>query len=41
MSRSGTAHISSSIVRDVWFNGGDISAMVPVAILSLLNEKSR
>jgi len=41
MSRSGTAHISSSIVRDVWFNGGDISAMVPVTILSLLNEKSR
>lgn len=39
MSRSGTAHISSSIVRDVWFNGGDISAMVPVAILSLLNKK--
>jgi pantetheine-phosphate adenylyltransferase len=41
MSRSGKAHISSSIVRDVWFNGGDISAMVPVSILSLLNEKIR
>lgn len=41
MSRSGKAHISSSIVRDVWFNGGDISAMVPVSILSMLNEKIR
>ena len=39
MSRSGRAHISSTIVRDVWFNGGDVSAMVPVEILNLLKKK--
>lgn len=39
MSRSGKAHISSTIVRDVWFNGGDIRAMVPIEVLRLLNEK--
>jgi len=39
MSRSGKAHISSTIVRDVWFNGGDVSAMVPTEVLNLLNEK--
>ena len=39
MSRSGTAHISSTIVRDVWYNGGDIRAMVPFNIIDLLNKK--
>ncbi|MNT80442.1 Phosphopantetheine adenylyltransferase [compost metagenome] len=39
MSRSGKAHISSTIVRDVWFNGGDVSEMVPVEVLTLLDEK--
>ncbi|WON93912.1 MULTISPECIES: pantetheine-phosphate adenylyltransferase [unclassified Sphingobacterium] len=39
MSRSGKAHISSSIVRDVWFNGGDVAAMVPEAVLLLLDKK--
>lgn len=39
MSRSGKAHISSTIVRDVWFNGGDIRAMVPTEVLALLNER--
>lgn len=39
MSRSGKAHISSSIVRDVWFNGGDVAAMVPKAVLLLLDKK--
>ncbi|MDR2270692.1 MAG: pantetheine-phosphate adenylyltransferase [Sphingobacterium sp.] len=39
MSRSGRAHISSTIVRDVWFNGGDVSAMLPVEILNLLKKK--
>ncbi|MFU1859778.1 pantetheine-phosphate adenylyltransferase [Sphingobacterium sp. NGMCC 1.201703] len=39
MSRSGKAHISSTIVRDVWFNGGDIRAMVPTEVLTLLNER--
>ncbi|OOG19080.1 pantetheine-phosphate adenylyltransferase [Sphingobacterium sp. CZ-UAM] len=39
MSRTGKAHISSTIVRDVWFNGGDIRAMVPTEVLTLLNER--
>jgi len=39
MSRSGKAHISSTIVRDVWFNGGDVSEMVPAEVLTLLDEK--
>lgn len=39
MSRSGKAHISSSIVRDVWFNGGDVAVMVPEAVLLLLDKK--
>ncbi|RKO68324.1 pantetheine-phosphate adenylyltransferase [Sphingobacterium puteale] len=39
MSRTGKAHISSTIVRDIWFNGGDVSAMVPKEVLNLLNGK--
>jgi len=39
MSRSGKAHISSTIVRDVWFNGGDVREMVPLEVLTLLDEK--
>lgn len=39
MSRSGKAHISSTIVRDVWFNGGDVREMVPSEVFKILNEK--
>lgn len=36
LSRSGLAHISSTIVRDILRNGGDVSALVPNAILPFL-----
>lgn len=38
MSRSGQSHISSTIVRDIWYNGGNISLMVPPEILSFLQN---
>ena len=31
-----TAYISSSIVRDIYRNGGDISSLVPSEILSFI-----
>ncbi|MGJ1204886.1 pantetheine-phosphate adenylyltransferase [Sphingobacterium lactis] len=36
VSRSGKAHISSTIVRDIWKNKGDISHLVPEAILDFI-----
>ncbi|UIR57583.1 pantetheine-phosphate adenylyltransferase [Sphingobacterium sp. SRCM116780] len=39
MSRSGLAHISSTIVRDVWKNKGSISNMVPAEIDNFLKNK--
>ena len=33
VSRTGEAHISSTIVRDIWKNKGDISHLVPAPIL--------
>lgn len=39
MSRSGLAHISSTIVRDVWKNKGSISQMVPLKIADFLKNK--
>lgn len=39
MSRSGTAHISSTIVRDIWANQGDITAFVPEAVISFLEKQ--
>lgn len=39
MSRSGLAHISSTIVRDVWRNGGPIENMVPKTINHFLKNK--
>ncbi|MCL7986777.1 pantetheine-phosphate adenylyltransferase [Sphingobacterium sp. lm-10] len=36
LSRSGFGHISSTIVRDILRNGGDVSALVPEAILPFL-----
>ncbi|MFD2744567.1 MULTISPECIES: pantetheine-phosphate adenylyltransferase [Sphingobacterium] len=37
LSRSGLGHISSTIVRDILRHGGDVSALVPDAILPFLN----
>ncbi|MEN5055425.1 pantetheine-phosphate adenylyltransferase [Sphingobacterium kitahiroshimense] len=39
MSRSGLAHISSTIVRDVWKNKGSIAQMVPPEIDDFLKNK--
>lgn len=39
MSRSGLAHISSTIVRDVWKNKGPLTSMVPPEIIKLLQQK--
>ncbi|PVH25060.1 pantetheine-phosphate adenylyltransferase [Sphingobacterium corticibacter] len=36
LARSGLGHISSTIVRDILRNGGDVSALVPEAILPFL-----
>lgn len=38
ISRSGTAHISSTIVRDIWRNKGNIEHLVPVEVLQILEE---
>jgi len=38
MSRSGIAHISSTIVRDIWKNNGDISTLVPPIILKYIKD---
>lgn len=39
MSRSGTAHISSTIVRDVWSNEGDVRDMVSPFVADYLMKK--
>jgi pantetheine-phosphate adenylyltransferase len=36
LSRSGTAHISSTIVREIWANDGRIDHLVPQEVLSQL-----
>ncbi|MGJ1496683.1 pantetheine-phosphate adenylyltransferase [Sphingobacterium spiritivorum] len=41
MSTSGLGHISSTIVRDVTLHKGDISSMVPAAVISYMERKSR
>ncbi|MBE8714952.1 pantetheine-phosphate adenylyltransferase [Sphingobacterium hungaricum] len=38
MSRSGLAHISSTIVRDILANGGDISQLVPTKIIDFIKK---
>lgn len=38
MARSGLAHISSTIVRDIYANGGDISELVPREVLAYLER---
>lgn len=40
VSRSGEAHISSTIVRDIWKNNGDISHLVPNTILKYINKSN-
>ncbi len=34
-----TSFISSSIVRDIWRNGGDISKLVPAEIMPIIKRK--
>lgn len=36
MSRSGTGHISSTIVRDILKNGGPVDQLVPAAVLKFI-----
>lgn len=38
LSRSGTAHISSTIVRDIWANKGKIDHLVPQEVLEILQR---
>ncbi|ERJ59776.1 MULTISPECIES: pantetheine-phosphate adenylyltransferase [Sphingobacterium] len=40
ISRSGTAHISSTIVRDILGNGGSVNKLVPPAVLAFLKARS-
>jgi len=40
VSRSGEAHISSTIVRDIWKNNGDISHLVHETILAYINKSN-
>lgn len=41
VSRSGLAHISSTIVRDIWRNNGDIAPLVPAQILKYIEKLDR
>lgn len=38
MAKSGLAHISSTIVRDIFTNDGDISVLVPATLLPYLKK---
>ncbi|MGH2622357.1 MAG: pantetheine-phosphate adenylyltransferase [Sphingobacterium sp.] len=38
ISRTGKSHISSTIVRDIWRNKGDLSALVPRTILTYIEN---
>lgn len=38
LSRSGIAHISSTIVRDIWINGGRVDHLVPKQVLDQLKS---
>lgn len=38
MARTGLAHISSTIVRDILFNQGDVTALVPAAIRDFIKK---
>ncbi|WDF70670.1 pantetheine-phosphate adenylyltransferase [Sphingobacterium oryzagri] len=38
LAKSGLGHISSTIVRDIFINEGDVSGLVPYEILSLMKK---
>lgn len=38
ISRTGKSHISSTIVRDIWRNKGDIKALVPKTIITYIKK---
>ncbi|MEJ5055697.1 pantetheine-phosphate adenylyltransferase [Sphingobacterium sp. MYb382] len=38
MARTGLAHISSTIVRDILHNNGDVSTLVPAAVLGFIKK---
>ncbi|GAA4138380.1 pantetheine-phosphate adenylyltransferase [Sphingobacterium kyonggiense] len=38
VSRSGKAHISSTIVRDIWKNNGNIEGLVPNEVLEVIKK---
>ena len=38
VSQSGKAHISSTIVRDIWKNNGDIEGLVPDEVLEVIKK---
>ncbi|SKB53056.1 Phosphopantetheine adenylyltransferase [Sphingobacterium nematocida] len=40
LSRSGTGHISSTIVRDILRNGGPVDSLVPPEVRAFLDTKS-
>jgi len=41
VSSSGLSHISSTIVREIITNNGDVSQLVPTAVIDVLNRKSQ
>lgn len=41
MSDKSLSHISSTIVRDIWINKGQVSHLVPVAVLQVLEIESQ
>jgi len=40
-SESSEEHISSSVVKDIFFNGGNIEPYVDKIVLDILNKKFR
>lgn len=38
MAKSGLAHISSTIVRDILFHKGDVSALIPAEVLQYIKQ---
>lgn len=40
LSRSGTGHISSTIVREIWSNGGPVDKLVPSEIVEFMKVRS-
>jgi len=40
VSSSGLSHISSTIIREIIVNGGDVSQLVPEAVVKVVSQKS-